>query len=124
MTNKYCVPGFSDPRPEVMRALNELVFRTGVYTALNYDDDFFAKYLDDGLQVHYNITGQTRSSVNVFHSDFHYFAVAAAVQLFTLLVILGTFWDWWRLGRNTSFSPLEVAKVSPPFHTSNPLTKG
>ena len=105
-----------------MRALNELVFRTGVYTALNYNDDFLAKHLDPGLQVHYNVTGRTVSSVNIFHSDFRYFAAAAAVQLFTLLTILGTFWGWWRLGRNASFSPLEVAKVSPPLYTSVPLT--
>lgn len=111
-TEKYCAPKFTDPRPDVMSALNELVFRTGVYTALNYDENFFKAHLDDGLQVHYNVTGQKLSPVNAFHSDFRYFAAAASAQLFTVLVILITFWGWWRLGRKPSFSPLKVAKVS------------
>ena len=100
-----------------MDALNRLCFRTGVYTAQNQDASYLESHLDDGLQVQSTMIGKTISAVNVFHSDLQYFAATAAVQLLTVLVILMTYWQWWKLGRHFSFSPLEIAKVRlrPPF---------
>lgn len=91
------------------------MFRTGVdyaqNPAINNPADLEQR-LDAGLKVKYTITGTTIGEVTVYSSDFNYFAGAAAVELFTILIILYTFFGWWRLGRNVSLSPLETAKVS------------
>ena len=97
-----------------MADLNELMFRTGVHAARQYkhNTSHLKARMDSGLEINYNVTGMLKSPINVFKSDLSYFAGAATVQLFTILVILFTYYGFWRLGRNVSFSPLEVAKVS------------
>ncbi|KAK3698988.1 hypothetical protein LTR37_016679 [Vermiconidia calcicola] len=108
------------------------MFRTGVYAAQHYNTTYLASRIDDGLDIHYNVTGTSISPINVFQTDFSYFAGAAVVDLLCVLVrscrasyhwrhllveannfeaILYTFHGWWRLGRATSFSPQEIAKA-------------
>ena len=106
---KDCAPAWKDPRQDVMASLNELMFRTGVYTAKQYSEPDLTALIDDGLDVHYNLTGRPTSQIELYHSNFAYFAGAAAVQLFTIVVALTTFHGWWRLGHSMSFSPLEIA---------------
>jgi hypothetical protein len=67
--------------------------------------------MDDGFAVNQTITGTVVESVEVFRTDFSFYVAAAAVELCSVLVILTTFWGWWRLGRSASLSPLEIAKV-------------
>ena len=100
-----------------MASLNEIMFRTGVYTAQKYNETHLKSRIDDGLEIRVNATGTPLSPVNVFHSDFGYFAGAAAVELFSILAILFTFYGWWNLGRPMSFSPLEIAKVGYVFYS-------
>ena len=95
-------------------------------------------FLDDGLEVYYNITGTSSSQVSVFHTDFRWFAGtytngksvcilsvrlvrsllnslkagAATIELLSIFTVLFTFYGWWRLGRHATLSPLEIAKVS------------
>lgn len=95
-----------------MVGLNELMFRTGLYTTHTKSEAWLKSRMDDGLEIHTNVTGVPESPVDIFKSDFHYFAGAAAIELFTIVEILFTFEGWWRLGRSSSFSPLEIAKVS------------
>ena len=108
--SEACSPSFSDPRDDVMAALNEVMFRTGVYTAQKYTEKHLRPLIED-LPISYNVTGILLSPVNVFESNFSYFAGAATVQIFSILTILFTFYGWWRLGRDVSFSPVELAKV-------------
>lgn len=105
-------PKWKDPREDMMASLNELMFRRGVYAAQNYNETYLKPKLDDGLEI-YNrsITGYQTSPELVYSSDFSYCAGAAIVQLLTIFTILFTFYGFWRLGRRTSFSPLEIAKV-------------
>ena len=110
--SEACAPAFSDPRDDIMSHLNQLMFRTGVYTAKHYNESYLRPQLDDGLEIYYNITGTPLSPINVYEADFAYFAGAATVELFCVLCILFTFRGWWHLGRQGSFSPLEIAKVT------------
>lgn len=89
------------------------MFRTGVEFAQSSDINKFEKLLDEGMisEINSTVTGTTIAQVTVYSSDFNFFAGAAAVELFTIGIILYTFYGWWRLGRNTSLSPLETAKV-------------
>ena len=38
-------------------------------------------------------------------------ARSTAVVCFTCIAILSTYWGWWRLGRDVSMSPLEIARA-------------
>lgn len=106
-----CAPNFINPRDQVIAGLNEVMFRTGLHFARTYDEAWIQERTDNGLEVYTNVTATPQSPVDVFKSDFHYFAAAAAIELFTILIILFTFYGWWRLGRNFTFSPLEIGKV-------------
>ena len=106
-----CAPAWNDPRENIMAALNELAFRTGVYTANTYNDGFLKPMIDDDLEIYYNLTGIQKTPINVFEADFSYFAGAAAVELFTILIILFTFYGFWGFGRSVTLSPLEIAKA-------------
>jgi hypothetical protein len=112
-----CTFAWKDPQPAVMAGLNELMFRVGVYVADNYDHSFLKDRLDSGVQTNYTVTGTLQSPVEVFKSDFAYFVAAAAIQQLTIVLVLSTFWGYWRLGRHVSFSPLEIAKVPSLFPT-------
>jgi hypothetical protein len=94
-----------------MESLNLLMFQSGVYYAQLYDKELLATLLDDGLESHVSVNGTVTSRIELFVTDYTFFAAAAAVETFTILIILSTFWGFWRLGRNVSLSPLETAKA-------------
>lgn len=90
------------------------MFYTGVYAAQLYNDTELKPMLDESARIRYNVTGYLQSPTNVFHSDMSYFAGAAMLQVFSILVILHTFHGWWRLewrSGSLSFSPLDLAKA-------------
>ena len=107
-----CSFAWNDPHDDVMAFLNELMFRSGVHAAQYYGKDHLESLLDPGLETHYNVTGSPKTPETVFESNFTYFAIAATIELFTIIIITFNFYGWWRLGRSTSFSPLEIAKAS------------
>jgi hypothetical protein len=106
-----CSPSWKDPREGVMAKLNEFMFRTGVYTAQQYDKDFIRARVDDDVELESSVEGMIVTPVEVFNSNMSYFAGAASVQLLAILAILITFWGFWDLGRSSSLSPLEIAKA-------------
>ncbi|KAK3723539.1 hypothetical protein LTR37_001791 [Vermiconidia calcicola] len=106
-----CAPAWSDPRDGIMASLNELMVRTGFGAAQFSNESRLKSLMNDGLEVHTNVSGIPLSPVNVSETNYRWLAAAAAVQLFTILMVLFTFWGWWRIGRDTSFSPLEIAKA-------------
>ena len=110
--NEDCAPAWTDPRNDLLAALNEIMFRVGVYTAQNFNETYLKTRIDPGLEVSYNTTGVPLTAVQVFHTDFAYFIGAAVVELVCILTIMYTFYGFWRLGRDRTFSPLEIAKVS------------
>ncbi|KAK5172819.1 uncharacterized protein LTR77_002939 [Saxophila tyrrhenica] len=106
-----CAPIWRDPTKEILSGLNEVLFRAGVYVAAHLDEAWLRERLDPGLETSYNTTGSASVEINVFHSDFRYFSAAAVVQAITVAVVAYTFYGYWRLGRNTTFSPLEMANA-------------
>lgn len=107
-----CTYAWRDPRSEIMSNLNELMFRTGVYLGSHRDVLTGSYPLDPGLVTDYAVNGTLRTPLLVFATDFPYFYGAAALQTLTVLVVLFTFYGFWRLDRRVSFCPLETAKVS------------
>ena len=108
--NETCSYAWGDVRSATMAAMNELMFRIGVYVGQNYNYASLKDLLDPGVETNYTVIG--RASSEVFHTDFVYYIVAAALELSTITLVASTFWGYWRLGRHVSFSPLEIAKVS------------
>lgn len=97
-----------------MAWINTLMFVTGASVAKTYSDTALRPMLDYSVTTRYNVTGHLLSQTNVFNSNMNYFAGAAALQIFSILAILYTFFGWWTLGwrsGSVSFSPLELAKV-------------
>ena len=120
-----CAPSWNDPRDSIMIVANELMFRSGLYASQRYNDGLLQSRMDEGLAIHTNVTGKVTSPVNVFAVDYRFFAAAAAIELFTIVVILFTFYGFWLLGRNATLSPLEIAKVRLQrcvSHAKSPLT--
>ena len=101
----------ADFSPLVQASLNELMFRTGASFASSWKPSSLKPLLDKGVNITSNVTGVVTGQVNVFHTDYGYFAAAATIELFAICTILFTFYGFWNLGRDFSFSPLEIGKV-------------
>ena len=102
---------YSDPKQDMIRSLNQLVFNVGAVAARE-DESFLSPRLDPGLSVKTTVTGYLQGRHNIFYTDLGWFAAAAAIEAVCIALILPTYLGFWRLGRPVSFSPLEVAKVS------------
>ena len=57
------------------------------------------------------VSGRRIDAESVFHSDFRFWAGASAFQVAAIIFNGMIFWGWWRIGRNVSFSPVEIAKA-------------
>ena len=101
---------FTDPHNTVLASLNKLMVYAGAYAGTR-DPSRLVGTLDPGLEVNSTITGYLVGDQNVFHTEYGFFVAAAIVELVCILLILPTYWGWWKLGRPVSFSPLEMAKV-------------
>lgn len=89
------------------------MFRFGAHYASLFTRSQLESHMDKGVNVSSDIVGTLTSPVNVFQTNYAYFAGAAVIQLFAICAILLTFWGFWSLGRDFSFSPLEIGKVCP-----------
>ncbi|KAF2172137.1 hypothetical protein M409DRAFT_17377 [Zasmidium cellare ATCC 36951] len=108
---KACAPIFEDPVPEVLTMLNKLMFSTSVYATQELDEqDLFAR-IDPGLQISYDVQGLRIDAQPVFQTKWVFFWGAAAIQILCVVVVLSTFWDFWKLGRAASLSLLEIARA-------------
>lgn len=97
-----CIPAWIDPTDDLLASMNELAFRTGVYTARPaYRENLLSQQynpMDPGLEISYKAPGFFVSKANVFVVDYLSFFVAAMIELVCVLVIMYTFYGWWRLG--------------------------
>lgn len=96
---------------DLMASLNEIMFRAGLQAASPNQTEATSTGLDPGLTLSQNITGHRIDSVSVFFSDYGWRAGSSAVQLAVICLTLPLFWGYWQLGREVSFSPLELAKA-------------
>lgn len=88
---------FEDPTSDIISAFNEIMFRTAVAAANSSD-------------VQYVQATQTSTEL-VFKVQYQYLLGAVAVMLFSVAAIVPTFLGFWVIGRETSLSPLEIAKA-------------
>ena len=106
-------PVYSDPRPYVMKDINKIVVWAG--SAIASQNGSYKSYLESqtnpNLPMHTQVNGQRTGSHSVFHTDYAWFIAAALVETLCLAFIAPTYWGWWKLGRDMSFSPLEIAKA-------------
>lgn len=109
-----------DPMDDVIRDLNNLMFRSGAHVAQNFHhlvavgSQDAQNLFDPGMHASHSVTGKLLGLHNIFESDYWWFLGAAIVELVCIMLVLPTYMGWWRLGRPVSFSPLEIAKVRCP----------
>jgi len=65
--------------------------------------------IDPGLSVNQTLHAQRSKTENVFHSDLRFFAAAAMLEVVAALSLLPLFWRWWKLGKMSFLSPIELA---------------
>lgn len=108
---------FRDPTDYIMDGLNDLMFRMG-FAASWFDSITFGStvvpmraLVDNGVPLSQNVAGEQFGQHNIYQTNYWYFLAAALVELVCVSCVLATYWGWWRLGREVSFSPLEIAKA-------------
>ena len=106
-----CAPAWKDPTQQILTTLNELMFRTSIYTAATFNESYLKPLIDQGLNISKTVHGKRIDLVNVFQVNYYYYLAAAVIEFVAALVIFITFHGWWRLGRDVSFSPLEIARA-------------
>lgn len=131
-TQEACAMNWRDPTPDIMNALNEIMFRTALlakdyskYTLLNYTTDrAWTSYYeawpitppqgDNGVPVPQTLVMEQHANINIFQSHYSYLVGALGVMILGVLVVIPTFNGFWQLGRDISLNPLEIAKAFNP----------
>lgn len=103
-------PSYVDLLDFMMNEINKLMFYVGA-AAAQEDQEYLEANLDPGLSAQSTVPGRLAGTVTVFHTDYWFFLGAAIVEVVCIALVLPTYRGWWRIGRPTSFSPLEIAKV-------------
>ncbi|PVH71775.1 hypothetical protein DL98DRAFT_539778 [Cadophora sp. DSE1049] len=93
-----CAVQFSDPTPDIIRALNEITFRIGL-SATNASTPI----------ADYTVL-QTKP-VNRYKATAAYWASSLAITLLSIAMIIPSFYGWWQLGRKVSLNPIEMAEA-------------
>lgn len=107
-----------DPLDQVMSTMNKLLFRGGALAAslpgaspesLGMDSNCLGENRECSLWQ--TINGTRTDEVSVYHTVYKFWGLAALTQFLAIALIAPIFWGWWRLGREVSFSPFEIAKA-------------
>lgn len=100
----------SDPTAYILGGLNEIMLRSGIVVATEHDNT--VQDLDPGVDVvQRDVNATITSTISVFEAQYRWWGAAAIVQCSCILVILPLFWGWWKLTRQTTLSPFEVAQA-------------
>lgn len=107
-----------DPLDQIMSTMNKLLFRGGALAAslpgaspesLGMDKNCLGEHRKCSLWQ--TINGTRTDEVSVYHTAYKFWGLAALTQFLAIALIAPIFWGWWRLGREVSFSPFEIAKA-------------
>lgn len=106
-----CENTWSDPTDEVISSLQEIMFRTALSVSNNPPQN--SSYTSN---ISYVNTTQTIHTVQVtsqpaFQTHTGYLAAGVAVMTTCVVAVASTFRGWWKLGRQMSLSPIEIAKA-------------
>jgi hypothetical protein len=100
-----CSSSWGDPTTHILSALNEIAFRVSLLAAAV---EFRNPSLLPAPQV---LEMLELSSINVFHSEYHYLLGSSLLSTFFVLLVAPTFWGWWKIGRSVTLNPIEIAKA-------------
>ncbi|CAK4034145.1 Hypothetical predicted protein [Lecanosticta acicola] len=106
-----CAPSWNNPMSDITATLNDVMFRTAVHAASELPEAELLDLIDPGLEVDQEVQGLRVDAQPIFKTRWPFFWAAASVQLVCVLLVLVTYWDYWKLGRSVSLSPLEIAKA-------------
>ena len=51
------------------------------------------------------------STINVFHSEYHYLLGSSLLGAFFVLLVAPTFWGGWEIGRSVTLNSIEISKA-------------
>jgi hypothetical protein len=104
---------FRDPTFDIMSDAREIAFRTAVYAAM---DSELVQW--DDKQT---IQAQQLWSQIVYKSQYIYLTVAVSLTVLAALSVSILLLGWWKLGRDVTLSPVEIAKAfaAPSLHDAN-----
>lgn len=97
-----------DPMDDMVAAVNELMFRAGLMSALWKN---VTSLIDSGVATHQVVQTKSTKVENVFASDLRWFAGAATIQMLAIILLIPSFYGWWNIGVELSLSPFQMAKA-------------
>ena len=142
---------WEDPMADMILMANELAFRTAHAISSMSPETASSANLDDSgpsaaawnltseqayivspnltlvqrpLSQYTTMSGSTLVPIYTTHRG--WIAGSTTIVCVTCIAILSTYWGWWRLGRDVSMSPLEIARAfGPPLlETADPNATG
>jgi hypothetical protein len=104
-----CILSTRDPMNDVIAQYNDVLFRAGLLAGswTNITDTLPRS----SFPVRQNVSASMMREENVFDSDFRWFLGAASIQIMTVLLILPSYWGWWKIGMELTLSPFHTAKA-------------
>jgi hypothetical protein len=121
---------FSSPMNQLMSNIRNIMFRSSVAIAQQNIPDYVlstsgaaADQAGTNVPVEaFTRVGNAKVFETVYKTNKVNLGVGIGLMLLALLAILPLYWGFWRLGRNVSMSPLEIAKALHYAPTVNPET--
>ena len=92
-----CGLWWANPKEHIFTAMYDFMFRVALRVGRDTDRQPF------------DVTKTT--TVMIFRSDWRYLGAALAVMVMGLLLVGSFSWDWWKLERAVTLSPLETASL-------------
>jgi hypothetical protein len=95
-----CQVAWSDPTNDMLGTARQLAFRVAIASA-NISNATNSQTL----------TGTQDQQIVVYNSHYTFLGLALLFTLLSTFSVVPVFFGWWRLGRNVSLSPVEIAKA-------------
>lgn len=94
---RKCGLKWSSPTQFVLDSMSDWLFRASLSSSNGTNSQTFSV--------------QRTSPALIFQTDYKYLAISLVVMLLALLGVVFQLWGFWRLGRQVTMSPLEIAKA-------------
>ncbi|KAE8364918.1 hypothetical protein BDV27DRAFT_157399 [Aspergillus caelatus] len=107
-----CQDTWKDPTPQVVAELQKLMFRTALSVPNNSSQPLpLLQHGEELIQQNQTVDVVKLEDVSVFQVHYGYLAAGAAVMGVCLAVVALTFYEWWKIGRPITMSPVDIAKA-------------
>ena len=98
--NSACQVAWGDPTNDMLGTARQLAFRVAI-AAANASNA-------TNIQT---LNGVQQQQIIVYNSHYIFLGLAILLTLLSTCAVVPIFFGWWRLGRNVSMSPVEIAKA-------------